>query len=77
MAILLSLTGESGLIFALIPWMPWQVVHVGESLLPLAASSPWMLSVNSLVISAWHVPQVCGIFDRKIVDFGSMRDLRL
>ena len=31
MAILLSLTGESGSIFALIPWMPWQVVQVGES----------------------------------------------
>src|SRR4030042_5580941 len=57
--------------------MPWQVVHVGESVLPLAARPPWALSINCLVISGWHEPQVWGMFDRKIVDFGSIKDLKL
>jgi hypothetical protein len=50
---------------------------VGESLLPLAARTPWMLSVNCFVISGWHPPQVWGILDRKIEDFGSVRDLQV
>src|SRR4030065_2352408 len=57
--------------------MPWQVVHVGESVLPLAARTPWTLSTNCLVISGWQEPQVCGMFDRKICDFGSISDLKL
>src|SRR4030042_1119874 len=36
-----------------------------------------MRSPNSFVMSVWHEPHVWGMFERKMEDFGSTRDLRL
>ena len=71
-----AFTGEASLVCLMILCSPWQSVHSGAWVMPLASAWPCTLARYCSTTSLWHMPQVSGTAMRKRLRLGGQQLVR-